>query len=187
MRIIAGKFRGIKLLSPKGKNTRPTADKARESLFNILDHGKFSKVIHDAKIVDIFAGTGALGLEAMSRGAKSAIFFEQDNDAIAALKSNINICKINNDCEINKTSALQPPQSNMAYDILFFDPPYYQELANKSLVIFNNKGWIDKNSLNIVQIHPKDQFTIPEGFELTDQRKYGAAKFLFITKTRDNY
>ncbi len=182
MRIIAGKFRGVKLLSPKGENTRPTADKARESLFNILDHGKFSKILRGAKIVDIFAGTGALGLEAMSRGAKSAVFFEQDNNAIATLKANINKCKINDDCQINRTTALQPPQRNITYDILFFDPPYHQEFADKSLIAFDNIGWIGKDSLNIIQTHPKDQFTMPDGFELIDQRKYGAAKFLFIKK-----
>ena len=183
MRIVAGKLKGIKLAAPVGRDTtRPTADKARESLFNVLDHGKYSRILRGSRIVDVFSGTGALGLEAISRGAKHVAFFERDKLALAALNANITKCKMDDICQIFKSDALRPQKVNTPYDVLFFDPPYYQDLASQSTAAFAAQGWMADDSLSIIQIHPKDPFTAPSGFEIIDERKYGVARFLFMAK-----
>lgn len=182
MRIIAGKFKGTQLVAPEGKDTRPTADRARESLFNILEHGKYSRVLRGARVVDVFAGTGALGLEALSRGAAIVSFFERDSNALRALYANITKTRSDEICQVYKSDALNPQSTGRPYDVLFFDPPYYQDLTTQSVANFVEQGWIGADSLSVIQVHPKDEFIAPEGFEVVDERKYGAARFLFMLK-----
>lgn len=182
MRVIAGKLKAMQLAAPEGKDTRPTADRARESLFNVLEHGKYSRVLRGARVVDVFAGTGALGIESISRGASSVTFFERDSKALAVLSANIKKTKMDAICKIIKSDALHPQNPQAPCDVLFFDPPYYLDLPTQSVAAFAQMGWMAEDSLSIIQLHPKDPFEAPDGFAVIDERKYGVARFLFMTK-----
>ncbi len=128
MRIIGGKFRGRKLKTPEAKEIRPTTGRLRESMFSAVDHriGGF----HGKSVADIFSGTGALGLEALSRGAKSAVFVDNHFPALAILKENIALLQVEAEAKILKRDARDLPKMESPYDVVFMDPPYGQGLAN---------------------------------------------------------
>ncbi len=134
MRIVAGTWKGRTLTAPPGLDTRPTADRVRQALFDILLHAPWAgrSLIENALILDVFAGTGALGLEALSRGAARAVFVEQARPALAALRANIAACKAVDRCEVLAVEALSMPTGPKA-DIVFLDPPYGRDLIPKTL------------------------------------------------------
>src|SRR6185312_2262664 len=131
MRIVAGAWRGRALIAPPGLETRPTADRVRQALFDILMHAPWCgrAVIEEARVLDVFAGTGAMGLEALSRGAASAVFVERSRAALAALRANIEACRVDDRCTILSVDALTIPARERA-DIVFLDPPYGQDLVS---------------------------------------------------------
>src|SRR5919202_3353208 len=126
MRIIAGRHRGRRLLAPVGRGTRPTADRVRQALFDMLWHAPWAgrARIEGARVLDAFAGTGALGLEALSRGAAAATFLETDKAALAALRANIAACREEARCRVLAADAMKPPRAAAPCDLLFLDPPY---------------------------------------------------------------
>lgn len=186
MRIIAGKHRHRGLLAPEGRAVRPTSDRAREAVFDILAHGRFSEqdACLDAMVLDAFAGTGAFGLEALSRGARHASFIEQDRAARAALQQNIAALGETPHAAIVNGDATRPPRATGACSLIFLDPPYGEDLAASALAALQQSGWIAKGALVVVEIAAKEDLELPANFEALDERRYGAAKFVFLRDAR---
>src|SRR5271168_3784908 len=144
MRIAAGRHRGRRLLAPPGETVRPTSDRARQALFNILSHGQLAAEgvpFAGAAVLDAFAGTGALGLEALSRGAAQAVFIEQDREALAALRQNIAAFGEGDRARIVPGDATRPPRALSACELAFLDPPYRSGLATAALTALDAAGW----------------------------------------------
>ena len=184
MRIVAGKHRGRRLVAPEGLAVRPTADRTREALFNILSQGhKGLPPLDGARVLDAFAGTGALGLEALSRGAESVSFIESQPAAIATLERNIRALEEEEATEVIRADALRPPRTSYPANIVLMDPPYSQGLAEPAITALAKAGWIGEASLIVVELMAKEPFTPPDGFEIRDQRKYGKARLVFLEPT----
>ncbi|MES2960753.1 MAG: 16S rRNA (guanine(966)-N(2))-methyltransferase RsmD [Pseudomonadota bacterium] len=186
MRIVAGKFRGKNLTnSDHLKSLRPTTDKNREALFNILSSGKIIKEIGfeivDADILDLCCGSGAVGFEALSRGAKSVLFLDNNSTHLNLVKKNSEILKVENSIKILNADAKKLPKNDKFFNLIFIDPPYAEDYLAimKSL---EEGGWIQKNSLIVVEFQtatkPED-FAL-ENFQFLDLRKYGKTSFAFF-------
>ena len=182
MRVIAGKHRGRKLAAPEGGEVRPTAARAREALFDILMHGRLSDgpAYEDAIVLDAFAGTGAFGLEALSRGARFVTFLEKDRAARAVLKENIASLGETQHAAILSGDATRPPRTTGPCSLAFLDPPYREDLAAPALAALAKSGWLAENALVIVELAAREDFEVPDGFALLDERRYGAARFVFL-------
>jgi len=184
MRIVAGKHRGRRLAAPGGRDVRPTSDRARQALFNILEHGHFveggGSPFRNAHVLDAFAGTGALGLEALSRGAASATFMETGRQALDAIRRNVEACREEDKAEILKADATHPPKARVKSDIAFLDPPYRSGLAVPALEALAEAGWLADGAVCCVELAADEDFTPPEGFETLDERRYGAARIVFL-------
>lgn len=180
MRIIGGKFRG-KLLSAADETvTRPTADRAKEGIFNILESWLMKAQYRwaDCVFVDVFAGSGAMGIEALSRGAKRAVFFENNPMARKFLTRNLNGLK-DVIFQIEK-EALRPPETKEPARILFLDPPYHQGLCEKVLPLFYQAGWIDNETLVIAEIDNNENLAVPDFLTCFRQVHYGRNHFVFM-------
>lgn len=184
MRIIGGKWRGRTLTPPDGRDIRPTGDRVREAIFNIVEHGRHTKgggsPIPSAVVLDGFAGTGAMGIEALSRGAAKAYFLEKDRVSIDVLKKNLADC--GTAATIRKADCLAPPPAPETCDLVFLDPPYGQGMAVPALIALTDAGWIGDNALCMVEIGKGDGFETPDGFEMLDERRYGAARVILLTR-----
>lgn len=180
MRIVGGKFRGKKISSPSSEKTRPTADRTRETLFNILLHNPHlgPNVFIEKHVLDVFAGTGALGLEAYSRGAKSVSFIENHRYALKSLRENVISFDLTPSCII-AGDPRKVGQAKKPFDILFFDPPYHKDLVAPSLLNLNNKGWISPEAILVIEIAKDEVLELPESYKLLIERISGAAKLLF--------
>jgi 16S rRNA (guanine966-N2)-methyltransferase len=185
MRIVGGQFRGRTLIGPKGTETRPTSDRVRESIFNILTHGSTGLELQDARVLDLFAGTGALGLEAISRGAKFCQFVDDSAEARGTIRQNADALGIIGLCKIWKRDATNlgscAPQS--PYDLVFADPPYNKGLGTKALQAVVEGGWIVPGS--IIVLEESEKAVVPELFrlEMLDQRTYGDTNIMFYRAT----
>ncbi len=186
MRIVAGKFRGKNLAkSDHLKELRPTTDKNREALFNILSSGKFIKEIGfqmlDAEILDLCCGSGAVGFEALSRGAGSVVFVDNAPGHLALVKKNSELLKVENQVRILCLDAKKLPQNEKFFDLVFIDPPYAEDYLAIMSSLFE-KGWVNKTSLIVVEfqtgLEPKT-FAL-ENFKLLDLRSYGKTSFAFF-------
>jgi 16S rRNA (guanine966-N2)-methyltransferase len=182
MRIVAGKHRGRVLAAPKGRDTRPTAARAREALFNILAHGDFgdSSPLDGAIVLDAFAGTGAFAFEALSRGAASATLLDTDRAALAAAKANAQALKEQDAVTILSRDATKPGAAPRAHTLVFLDPPYGKGLVEAALAALAAGGWIGSGALVIAEIGAKEDVAPPDGFTAVDTRAYGAAKFVLM-------
>jgi 16S rRNA (guanine966-N2)-methyltransferase len=184
LRIVAGRHRGRALSVPEGRAVRPTASRAREALFDILSHAKFTErdVFDGARVLDAFAGTGALGLEALSRGAAHASFMERDRDARKLLAANIETLGEVASASVLAADALHPPRAAIACDLIFMDPPYDEDVAAAALSALAKQGWIADGAVISLELPAKRPFTAPDGFVLLDERRYGKAKILFLAR-----
>lgn len=182
MRVIAGKHRGRRLAAPEGQSVRPTSERAREALFDILAHGRLSDgpAYDDAMVLDAFAGTGAFGLEALSRGARHVTFIEKDRAARAILQENIALLGETQHAAILTGDATRPPRPSGPCSLVFLDPPYREDLAAPALIALAKAGWLADAALVIVELAAREDFEVPEGFALLDERRYGAARFVFL-------
>ena len=183
MRIIAGQFRGTALASvgkgDAGAHLRPTTDRVRESLFNVLMGGKFGDPITDATVLDLFAGTGALGLEALSRGAKHVTLVDDGRKASSLIRENIRLTRSQSTTQMmNRDATRLPVNSGAPADLVFLDPPYGKALGDKALGAANDGGWIAPGAL-IVWEENAPQLA-PNGFTLLDCRKYGDSHVTFL-------
>ncbi len=183
MRVISGNARGKKLVSLEGMNTRPTLDRVKEALFNIIQFD-----IADKDILDLFAGSGAIGIEAISRGAKSATFCDNSIDAVKIIKKNIENTKSKNRATvINKDYSLalkQLEKENKQFDIIYLDPPYKTDFANKAIEEIISLNLLSKDGIIIVETddNKKDETINTKNIEIFDKRKYGRAILIFIRK-----
>ncbi|GAA6208970.1 16S rRNA (guanine(966)-N(2))-methyltransferase RsmD [Cognatishimia sp. WU-CL00825] len=183
MRIIAGDFRGKALASvgkgDAGAHLRPTTDRVRESLFNVLMGGKFGDPISDARVLDLFAGTGALGLEALSRGAAHVCLVDDGRKSQSLIRQNIQITGAKSQCTTIARDATRLPRNTDApYDLVFLDPPYGKNLGTKALLAAQNGGWIAPGALVVFEENAPQ--IAPDGFTLLDQRKYGDTHVTFL-------
>ena len=184
MRIVGGKWRGRRLAAPEGTAVRPTGDRVREALFNILEHGGFQpgggSPLPDARVLDGFAGTGALGLEALSRGADHATFIEKDRVAQRALEANIASCGAADQATVLRADCRMPPRAAAACDLVFLDPPYGAGHAGPALTALADAGWLAEDALCVVELGAKEDFTPPARFTALEDRRYGAARIVIL-------
>src|SRR5262245_2294467 len=185
MRIVGGKHRGRKIEAPPGPDVRPTSDRAREALFNILIHGHLSddgtSPLPGARVLDAFAGSGALGLEALSRGADHALFIDSDAKACAAIRANAKALGETGSITVIPADATKPPPCPGApCSIVFLDPPYGRDRAAPALAALAARGWIADDAVCIVELAIDDGITLPRGFALIDDRHYGKARLLIV-------
>ncbi len=175
MRLVSGNYKGAKLFAPKGTNTRPTSDRVRESLFNVLSHGIEEFSLENTRILDLFAGTGALGLEALSRGANYCLFVEEDADARGAIRRNIETVGAMGITKIFKRDATRLGEVGTygEFDILFADPPYEKGLGEKALLSAQKGGWLKQNAICVLEERISADFKTPENFTILDERTYG--------------
>ena len=176
MRIIAGAHRGRRLSTMEGDLVRPTADRAREALFAILTS---RDVLVDAVVLDLFCGTGALGLEALSRGAAHVTFVDRSAEAIDLATQNVGMCKESARSWIIRTDATRLAKADRAYGLVLLDPPYGQNLIRPTVDALMAGGWLDIGVLLVAEIGRIEDPPDLEGFHVADLRRYGAAKFAF--------
>ena len=182
MRIIAGRYKGRRLTAPPGAETRPTSDRARQALFDMLTHAPWADgAVAGATVLDVFAGTGALGLEALSRGAASAAFIESWRPAVTSLRANVAACGAGDICRVIAGDALTPPRG-AACGLVFLDPPYGQGLVPRALAALAKAGWLAPGALVIAEIGAAEP--PPTGSTLFAERSLGAAR-LFVWKHVD--
>jgi len=187
MRITGGQWRGLILTAPPGRDTRPTSDRVRESVFNILNHAAWAgpSWLENAPVLDVFAGTGALGLEALSHGAGHAAFMEQDRDAAAACRKNIHNLKADAQALLLTCDALHPPPRPTALApraLVFLDPPYGRSLGAQALAALVQKDWLAPGAVCVLEMAKKQPEENPPGFILRDERKYGIALVRFLER-----
>lgn len=185
MRIIAGQFRGTALASvgkgDAGAHLRPTTDRVRESLFNVLMGGKFGDPITDAVVLDLFAGTGALGIEALSRGAKHVTFVDDGRKAGSLIRENIRLTRSKGETRLIARDATRlPPCEGKPADLIFLDPPYGKGIGDKALASAVAQGWVAPDAL-IIWEESAPQMA-PDGFDLLDSRKYGDTHVTLLEK-----
>ena len=177
MRIVAGKYRGKKLFEPKNDDVRPTSDRARESVFNIL----YSKIggVAGRKVLDLFAGTGALGFEALSRGAQSVCLIDKDTQLV--LKNAALFVKEEDKIKVVCADVTRPLRLSEKYDLIFCDAPYDQGLNEKALENLTAGGFIEKGAVCVVETRYNEELSLSSSFELFDERIYGMAKVRLYT------
>lgn len=174
MRIIAGRWRGRTLAAPAGADTRPTADRARQALFDMLMHSPWAEgALREAHVLDVFAGTGAMGLEALSRGAARAAFMENARPALAVLRVNIQACKAEEMTRVIAADARKPPQGE-ACGVIFLDPPYGKALVPAALTALTAAGWIAPAALIVAEVGTDEP--PPVDTDLLADRNFGAAR-----------
>ena len=173
MRIVGGRLRGRNLASPKSDAIRPTADRLRENLFNVLAHG-YGDPVSDARVLDLFAGTGALGLEALSRGAAFALFIDDGAEARALLRENVAALGLGGVTRIFRRDAckLGPAHPIEPFSLAFLDPPYGRGLAEAALASARAGGWLTPAALIVVEEAASAAFAAPEGFDELERRRY---------------
>ena len=184
MRVIGGKFKGLKLIPPNDLGIRPTSDRLKEALFSILDSKKYNINIHNSSVIDICSGTGALGIEALSRGAKQVCFIDKDIKSIRIIQKNTSKLNINHEDKIfikiikdEVTKALQKIDS--IYDIVLIDPPYNTNIINETLKDLKNYNLIKTHSYIFAESSNAEIFDF-NGYEILDTKKYGKSKLTIL-------
>ena len=181
MRIVGGRLRSRPLAGPKSQSVRPTSDRLREALFNILAHA-YDDPVQTARVLDLFAGTGALGIEAISRGAAFALFVDEGVEARALLRANIEMLGLGGVTRIFRRDAtrLGPAHPVEPFALVFLDPPYGKGLAEKALVSARDGGWLKPQALIVVEEAVGAGFAAPEDFEELERRQYDDSEFIFL-------
>jgi 16S rRNA (guanine966-N2)-methyltransferase len=181
MRVVGGKLRSRPIAGPKSDAVRPTSDRLREALFNILTHS-YGDPVTGARVLDLFAGTGALGIEAISRGADYALFVDEGVEARALLRDNVESLGLGGVTRIFRRDAskLGPAHPLDPFSLVFLDPPYGKGLAEKSLISARDGGWLMPQALLVVEEAADAGFNTPEGFIELERRPYDDTEFTFI-------
>jgi 16S rRNA (guanine966-N2)-methyltransferase len=183
MRIVAGSLKGRRIEAPAGRDTRPTADRVRQALFDILVHSPLVE-LEGARVVDAFAGSGALGLEALSRGAAHCTFLEKDFKAAACIQANIKALGVEGETALLRLDATRPPAAPASCTLVFLDPPYRKGLVSPCLEALAARGWLADGALAVVEVGDDETVVPPPGFETADERGRGAAKLVFLVYRR---
>ena len=183
MRIIGGNLRGKKILNPTDKSTRPLKDMVRESIFNIIEHSKNEYVeLNNAKVLDLFSGTGSFGIECLSRGAKKVIFFENYKNSIKILKKNLDLLNLNKQSKIIEKDAYNITQSQnnlLKFDLIFLDPPFKDNKLNQLIEKIKQMKITSKNTLIIIHRNKKISEIISKDLIISKEKNYGLSKIIF--------
>jgi 16S rRNA (guanine966-N2)-methyltransferase len=181
MRVVGGRLKGRNIAAPASRDIRPTADRLRESVFNILVHA-YDNPIDGARVLDLFAGTGALGIEAVSRGAAFTLFVDNGAEARALLRNNVESLALGGVTKVYRRDAtdLGPAHPVLPFSLAFLDPPYGKGLAEKSLGSLRDGGWLVPGALVVVEEAKAAAFVAPEGFEELERRTYDDTEFVFL-------
>lgn len=184
MRIVAGKLKGRAIVAPDGMGTRPTSDRARQAIFNVLEHAAWSEPLNGARVMDLFAGSGALGFEALSRGAAFALFVETDEDARGAIRDNADAYGLMGATRVHRRSAIdlgvRPGSDGEAFDLAFLDPPYGKGLGEQALLRLVEGNWLKPGAIVVFERGSDEPEIETPGYERLDARDYGAARVLFL-------
>ncbi len=189
MRVVAGRHRGRRLATPSGPDVRPTSERVREALFDVLAHNPYgpggATLPRGAAVVDAFAGSGALGFEALSRGATHVTFIDDDAEALRFLRRNAHTLDDEEAVTILSRDAtlLGPAPSPCA--LAFLDPPYRSGLAGPALAELAKMGWLTGGALSVIELAAREPFDPPAGFEAVDDRRYGDTRVVFLTWSRE--
>ena len=184
MRIVAGSLKGRNIVAPEGQGTRPTSDRARQAVFNVLEHAAWSEPLHEARVIDLYAGSGALGFEAISRGAAFCLFVEIDDDARGAIRENADAYGLMGRTRVHRRSAtdlgVRPGSAGEAFDLAFLDPPYGKGLGEQTLLRLTEGGWLKPGAIVVFERGSDEPDIDTPGYERLDARDYGAARVLFL-------
>ena len=184
MRIVSGQYRGKAIVTPPGDTTRPTSDRARQAVFNILEHAAWAPELHGARVIDLFAGSGALGLEAISRGAGFCLFVETDDSARGAIRENLEAFGLFGQTRVHRRDATdlgpRPASAGAPFTLAFLDPPYARGLGEKALAELVAGGWLAPGAIIVFERGRDEPDPAPDGFERLDARDYGVARVFFF-------
>ncbi|ASD25560.1 16S rRNA (guanine(966)-N(2))-methyltransferase RsmD [Brevundimonas diminuta] len=184
MRIVAGQYRGRAIVTPEGQNTRPTSDRARQAIFNVLEHAPWAEGLHEARVIDLYAGSGALGFEALSRGAAFCLFVDTDDGARGAIRENMDAYGLFGRCRVHRRSATdlgpRPGSAGEAFTLAFLDPPYAKGLGEQTLARLLEGGWLAPGAIVVFERGSDEPEIDTPGYERLDARDYGAARVLFL-------
>lgn len=184
MRIVAGSLKGRAIVAPEGRNTRPTSDRARQAVFNVLEHASWAEPLHGARVIDLYAGSGALGFEAVSRGAAFCLFVEIEDEARGAIRENADAYGLMGRTRVHRRSAtdlgVRPGSAGEAFDIAFLDPPYAKGLGEQTLLRLTAGNWLKPGAIVVFERGSDEPDIDTPGYERLDARDYGAARVLFL-------
>ena len=184
MRITSGELRGRPIQAPPGQDTRPTSDRTRQAVFNILEHAAWSPGVDGARVLDLFAGSGAMGLEALSHGAAWCQFFDTAQPSLLAIRANVQAFRLDERCSIlNRDAARLPrrPDTDPPYDLAFLDPPYGKGLGEAALEALKAGDWMGPDAILVLERAASEPELAASGYEVLDQRRYGVASVLFLS------
>lgn len=178
MRIVGGAFKGQKIAAPDSFDIRPTTDRIREAVFNILEHGIENFTLSNIRTIDLFAGTGALGFEALSRGSRFTLFVEEDARARGLIRDNVEAFGATGISKIFRRDATDLGESGRIdpFGLAFLDPPYGKGLGEKALKALHEGGWLLKNAVIVLEENKKSEIDLPQQFEEVMTRNYGNTK-----------
>ena len=178
MRIVGGRLRGRALAAPKDDSVRPTSDRVRQAIFNILEHGVDDFELQGANVLDLFAGTGALGIEALSRGAAQGVFVENAAASRALLQENFQTLGLAGVATIFRRSAIDlgAAYRKLSFELVFADPPYGKGLAEQAIAAAIANGWLSDGAVIVIEESADAEVVLPEGCEAIDQRRYGGTQ-----------
>jgi 16S rRNA (guanine966-N2)-methyltransferase len=187
MRIVSGRFRGKTIATPPGANTRPTSDRARQAVFNILEHAAWSPGLEGRRVIDLFAGSGALGFEALSRGGAFCLFVETDEAARGTIRDNVEAFGHFGSTRIHRRDAtdlgVRPGSAGDAFDLAFLDPPYRKGLGEQALAKLAEGKWLASEAIAVLERAADEPDLALDGYENLDTRTYGAARVDFLRFT----
>ncbi|MCZ8101230.1 MAG: 16S rRNA (guanine(966)-N(2))-methyltransferase RsmD [Burkholderiales bacterium] len=180
MRIVGGRFRGRPLTGPRTMAVRPTSDRLRETLFNVLAHA-YEDPVEGARVLDLFAGTGALGLEALSRGASSVLFVDDSTEGRGLVRANVDALGVAGITKVFRRDAtrLGAVHPNQPFTLVFCDPPYGRDLATAALASAAKGGWFAPGALVVVEEAAGAALTLPAGLTPLEERDYGDTRVVF--------
>jgi 16S rRNA (guanine966-N2)-methyltransferase len=184
VRIVAGSLKGRAIVTPEGQGTRPTSDRARQAVFNVLEHAAWAEPLEGMRVMDLFAGSGALGFEAISRGAAFALFVETDDEARGAIRENADAYGVMGRTRVHRRSAIdlgvRPGSDGEAFDLAFLDPPYRKGLGEQTLARLIEGQWLRPGAVVVFERGSDEpEIDTPE-YDRLDARDYGAARVLFL-------
>jgi 16S rRNA (guanine966-N2)-methyltransferase len=187
MRVIGGRLRGRQLVTPRHEGLRPTSDRVRESVFDILLHGIADFELEGARVLDLFAGTGALGIEALSRGAAYCLFVEESAEARALIRTNIEALGLAGVTKVFRRNATDlGPRGNIApFALAFLDPPYGRGLGEKALAALAEGHWLTPNAVAVLEEQANADVALPVPFTEIDRRLYGDTQVVFARPRTD--
>jgi 16S rRNA (guanine966-N2)-methyltransferase len=184
VRIVAGSLKGRSIVTPEGQGTRPTSDRARQAVFNVLEHAAWAEPLDGMRVMDLYAGSGALGFEAISRGAAFALFVETDEEARGAIRENADAYGVMGRSRVHRRSAIdlgsRPGSDGEAFDLAFLDPPYRKGLGEQTLARLLEGGWLKPGALVVFERGSDEPEIDTPGYQRLDARNYGAARVLFL-------